>query len=300
MDPQTSVDRFLTHLKANGKTSLTVKAYRWGLQRFVGYCQKRNLVEVRDISSDDVTSFVEHFENHGHAPSTGNRMKAALNGLFSYLHAAGHVFHIPVALGYSRVVRPVPPVLVEKQRQQLDDVMAFRADLYLLLQLYLGKGLRLSEALDLDINDVEAKELVRVVGKGRKVRELDITPELRRAITRWLEEREAIMAQANPKSKRYNRRALFVNQWGWRLSPRRAQQLMRNRFDSIGLKRVTIHTLRHAFANELRGLKVDLRTIQEILGHANISTTQIYTHVSREDVSRALQGAARARAPDSR
>src|SRR5262249_52140700 len=97
------------------------------------------------------------------------------------------------------------------------------------------------------------------------------------------------------RSKRLDRRALFINKWGWRLSPRRAQQLLRTRFDEVGLEDVTVHTLRHAWAKSLVDQGTDLRTVQEALGHENISTTQIYTHVTREDVSRAVEKEAASR-----
>jgi len=145
---------------------------------------------------------------------------------------------------------------------------------------------------------VEGQSVLRVVGKRKRVQHLDITPDLRKALETWLPERDEILAKLARRAPGRRRRtvierqSLFITRQGRRLSPRGAQGLFQQCFEAAGLVRLTVHKLRHAFGKQLMNLGTDLRTIQEILGHADVRTTQIYTQVTREDVRRALEKAA--------
>lgn len=286
---QQHIDQYLRSLKANGKSPLTIRNYRWDLTHLRAFVEKRNL-DIRAITYDHVVDFITSYENTGKSVSTVNRMKACLNGFFSYLYQNGHLRKILFeTLGYGRIVRPRPRGLAPKERKELDRVMAFRADLYLLCWLYLGLGLRLTEALSFSVNDIEDRATLRVVGKRGKIRFLDIPAIIQKAAKAWLPIRAGQLAKIDHRSARVDRHALFISHRGWRLSPRGAQQLMRDRFISAGLERLTVHQLRHAFAKHLMAQGTDLRTIQEILGHAWVATTQIYTEVTREDIKNALK-----------
>ena len=289
MDSQQYIDRFLLSLQANGKSPLTVRNYRWDLTHLRAFVERKKL-HIRDITYDHVVQFITSYENSGKSVSTVNRMKACLNGFFSYINHNGLLGKILFeTLGYGRVTRPRPRGLAPKERKELDRVMAFRSDLYLLCWFYLGLGLRLTEALSLNVNDIEDRTTLRVVGKRGKIRFLDIPAIIRNAANAWLPVRDAQLAKIGHRSPRVDRHALFISHRGWRLSARGAQQLMRERFISAGLERLTIHQLRHAFAKHLLDQGTDLRTIQEILGHAWVATTQIYTEVTREDIKNALR-----------
>jgi site-specific recombinase XerD len=129
---------------------------------------------------------------------------------------------------------------------------------------------------------------------------LDITKELRQAINEWLPVRERRLVALRhrkpgqrPRKTLVEKEALFVSQNGWRLSPRGAQYIVGQCLESACLPRLTVHKLRHGFGKHLKDLGIDLRTIQEILGHEDPRTTQIYTQVTREDVKAALNRAAK-------
>jgi len=287
MDITQHIDQFLRHLKVNGKSPLTIRNYRWDLGHLTTFVTKQKL-ELREITNEHIVDFIDAYENTGKSVSTVNRMKACLNGFFSYLYKNGHLGKILFeTLGYGRVVRPRPRGLSPSERKNLDQVMSFRSDLYLLSCLYLGLGLRLTEALGLNVSDIDNQDVLRIVGKRGKVRFLDIPPTIKKAANEWLDARKDHGGILDPLPHP-DRHALFISSRGKRLSARGAQYLMRDRFVSAGLKRLTVHQLRHAFAKHLLAIGVDLRTIQEILGHAWVATTQIYTEVTREDVRSAI------------
>jgi integrase/recombinase XerC len=289
MVPTTAITQFLRYLKFNGRAPLTVTNYHYDLEHFSRFCEKRKL-EVQDVGSEAALDFIEQYENEGKSVASVNRMKASVNGLYRYLLETCIVTKLPfAAFRHGKLVRRPPRPLQDPERERLLKTLGFRPDLYLLGLLYLGKGLRLSEGVGLDLSDIEGRQTIRVVGKGSRVRYLDRTEDLDLALEHWLVERARILAKANPKSKRVDRRALFVNKRGWRLSARRAEGLIRDRFDEVGLKHLSPHGLRHAFAKRLMDQGTDIRTVQELLGHKNVATTQIYTDVTREDMRNALQ-----------
>ena len=141
-----------------------------------------------------------------------------------------------------------------------------------MLELMYGCGLRLAELVGLDVGDIDGSGLVRVTGKGRKTREVPLGRKAREALARWLPERERLAGAGEP--------ALFVGRRGRRLGPRSVQERLRRRALAAGVPgRPHPHMLRHAFASHLLESSGDLRAVQELLGHADIGTTQIYTHL---------------------
>jgi site-specific recombinase XerD len=299
MNIQETTDRFLTALASSGKSPLTARSYRWDLNRLTTYLA-HNPLDIKDLKYDHLAEFLKDYARRGHSPATVNRMKSSLTALFGYLYESGHISKIPFRkLGHEKIVRRSPRLLAEHEREDLSREASKRKDLWLLLCLYLGKGLRLSEALRLNVSDVEGHTVLRVVGKGKRVRLLDITADLKAAIEAWLPTRDRILSSLSRRSTGRTRRrttidreALFITRHGRRFSPRGAQALFQQCFEAAGLERLTVHKLRHAFGKHLMNQGTDLRTIQEILGHADVRTTQIYTQVTREDVRRALENAA--------
>lgn len=294
-----AIQKFLTALESSGKSPLTFRSYRWDLRRFAAFLE-HNPLAAKDITYDHLTAFLKEYAQRGHSPASVNRMKSSITTLFGYLYESGHISKIPFRkLGHEKIVRRSPRLIAERERQDLAREASKRKDLWLLLCLYLGKGLRLSEALRLNVSDVEGHNVLRVVGKGKRVRLLDITADLKAAIDAWLPSRDRILSSLFRRSAGRARRrttidreALFITRHGRRFSPRGAQALFQQCFEASGLERLTVHKLRHAFGKHLMNQGTDLRTIQEILGHADVRTTQIYTQVTREDVRRALENAA--------
>lgn len=293
------LSRFLKHLNTSGKSPLSLRTYKWDVSKFASFLGGHR--ELADVGLDDVTDFLTQWKRTKKAPATMNRMKSSISAFFSYLFEAGHIPKLPFrSLEHEKIVRRQPQPINEEERHALYAEATRRADVWLLVQLYLGKGLRLTEALRLNVTDVQSQPTLRIIGKGKKVRFLDITTELKKAIDRWLPvrlERLHKVLLRKPGQRRretaVDREALFLTQRGWRLSPRGAEYLIMECFKKSGLERLTVHKLRHGFGKQLMSLGIDLRTIQEILGHSHPTTTQIYTQVTREDVKAALNRAAK-------
>ena len=310
-----AVSQFLTFLKTSGKSSLTVRHYRWDLRHFVNHFSETR--PIMDLDLDQVIGFLDHYKKSPlpkrskqpklleRSEATVNRMKACVNSFFQYLVASDHLDSSPFEklphrrLKHDKIVAGRPQELKPSERIALYNAATTRKDLWLLLRLYLGKGLRLSEAVRLNVKDVIGRETLRVVGKNKRIRYLDVTPDLRDAIEQWLAARRLVLnrflEQVPGRQLRktpVEKEALFISGNGWQLSPRGAEFLFRDCFKRADLEWLTVHMLRHAFGKHLMKIGTDLRTIQEILGHADIRTTQIYTDVTRRDVQEALEKAA--------
>jgi len=274
---------------------LSQKSINWDMSQFMLRYGSWN---VKEIQVDHIASFLKSYKKQGKAPASVNRMKSTLKRFFTYLLEADHIKKMPfTALKHEKIVRKSVTPLKPEMRLALQNIASSKKNIFLLLHLYLGLGLRLSEALELNVSDVENQKVLRIVGKGKKVRHLNIKKSLRNAIDAWLTIRTPRLSNilSSKMKKRLrtkiNKDALFLTLRGTRLSSVHAQNLFRDCFRKAGLKNFTIHKLRHAFATNLVKTGTHIRTVQEILGHAHINTTQIYTTVTREDVDQALSRA---------
>jgi integrase/recombinase XerD len=236
-----------------------------------------------DVTARLLREYVYHLKDVGLAAASIRRNISALRTYFKFLLGEGHVTHDPSErLESPKRWRTLPDVLsvaeVEKllASPALDDPLVFRDRA--LLELAYGAGLRVSEWISIGVRDVMFDEgLVRVFGKGSKER---LVPIGRRAIGALA----SYVRELRPRLERgEGRGALFLNARGQPLTRMGAWKILRKYVDRAGIeKHVSPHTLRHSFATHLLEGGADLRAVQEMLGHADISTTQIYTHVDRE------------------
>ena len=279
------LERFIGHL--SGERNLSAKTcenYQRDLNRFADYLVRSTQVALDAIDPGHVRGFVAWRHRSGAGGRTIQRELSALRGFFRYLIREGAVGTNPAAgVGAPKSARRLPKVLDADQVAGLLDIderspLASRDRA--MLELVYSSGLRLSELVGLDVSDVDLKEnLVAVTGKGRKRRIVPVGRLARAAIEDWLRYR-AELARGRQK-------ALFLSARGTRLSPRAVQA----RFDRWArLKGVDVrvhpHLLRHSFASHLLESSGDLRAVQELLGHADISTTQVYTHLDFQHLSR--------------
>jgi integrase/recombinase XerC len=286
------VSAFLDHLRIERRASPhTLRSYAIDLGL---YC--RYLSEVMGEGSDPTAvdsmrlrRYSAWLSGQGYAASTVSRRLACVRSLFRYLRRSGRVASDPSAgLRNPKQPRRLPRLLrVEDVIRLLDavptDTPAGVRDRALFETLY-GGGLRVSEVVGLDLNDLDFdQEVVRVRGKGRRER---ICPIGRTAIAwteRWIRERRPKVA-FEP--------ALFLNQRGTRLTTRSVGRLLEGHLLRVGLMNsASPHTLRHSFATHLLDHGADLRSVQELLGHRNLTTTQIYTHVTKDRLRAIYHGA---------
>ena len=266
-----------------GASPRTHEAYGRDLERFAMYARINGSAAPTDVTARVLRDFVYHLKDLGLAPASIRRSISAVRTYFKFLLGEGHVVRDPSdRLETPRRWRSLPEVLTVDEVERLmsaptlDDPLAFRDRA--LLELAYGAGLRVSEWISIGTRDVLLEEgLVRVFGKGGKERLVPIGRGAIGAVAVYLRELRPRLERGKGKG------VLLLNARGEPLSRMGAWKLLRKYVERAGItKRVSPHTLRHSFATHLLEGGADLRAVQEMLGHADISTTQIYTHVDRE------------------
>ena len=285
----TSVAEYLGHLAVErGASKHTISAYRHDLDEYAGFLAARGVTPLYEATREDVTAYVASLRTRGLAPSTVERRVAAVKGLHKFLVREGVTENHPTArLPLPAVPERLPEVLsiddVDRLLSQpFPDTPAGLRDRTILEVLY-GCGLRVSELTGLDMTDLELPDgFIRVFGKGGKERVVPIGGMAANALAAYL---SAARPRLRLKSSisTTGASAVFLNQRGGRISRQSVFTLVRGYGARVGLE-LHPHTLRHSFATHLLEGGADLRALQEMLGHADISTTQVYTHVDRRHV----------------
>ncbi len=274
---------YLSYIRVEkGLSPRTVEAYGRDLQRWVGFISARGKASPREVRRQEVTAFLEELRRGGLSARSVARVTAALRGFQRFLLEMDMPELAPFTdLPSPRLPQRLPRVLSQREVEKLldqpvvEDPRGLR-DRAILETLY-GSGIRISELTGLDLEDLDLREReMRVMGKGAKERVVPVGEASANALREYL-------ALARPKlSRSPSQRALFLNQRGGRLTRQGAWEVVKKYAARAGLKdRMTPHTLRHSCATHLLENGADLRHIQELLGHASIATTQIYTHVSK-------------------
>ena len=281
------VGRYLDHLKVErGLSTHTVAAYRRDLGNYATYLDERGIDDPREARPEDVEDFVawlrrqESATGEPYASSSIARMVVAVRGLHRFLAREGlTAADVAADVATPSTSRPLPKALSVGQIDRLlgaptgDGPRALRDRA--MLELLYGAGLRISELTGLDIDDLDRSEqLVRVHGKGDKERVVPYGGSAADALDQWLVRGRP---QLTPTSS-----AVFVNTRGRRLTRQGVWKLVRSHAERVDLdEQVTPHALRHSYATHLLDGGADVRAVQELLGHASVTTTQIYTQVSR-------------------
>jgi integrase/recombinase XerC len=277
-DALTLVPEFLDHLRHERRLSPnTVSGYGRDLQAVVQFCRASILTDWRQLTAHHVRQFAADNHRRGLSGHSIQRRLSALRSFYAYLLREGKARNNPATdVRAPKSEQRLPAVLdVDAMAQLLnieaDDPLAIRD--HAMLELFYSSGLRLSELVALDCRDLDLSQgTMEVTGKGRKTRILPVGRQACLALRRWLQERAAL--NSDPDG------ALFLNRSGGRLSRRAVQQRLGHWARRQGMdSRVHPHMLRHSFASHLLESSGDLRAVQDLLGHADISTTQIYTHL---------------------
>ena len=298
----TRAEEFLAWLAVErGRSVRTVEAYRRDLLRYQEHLARagRSLDAAADT---DVVAFVRALKSDGLAAASVTRMLVSARGLHRFLVAEDHRTDDPTAdVEIPSLPRGLPKALsVARVASLMDAVVgddpAARRDRAVLELLY-GTGCRVSEAGSLSLPDVDLHDgLVRVTGKGAKERVVPLGRGAAEALERWLAPAGRGSLEPDRWARRGDAEAVFLNQRGGRLSRQGLWLVVRRHGDSAGLgSELTPHVLRHSCATHMLDGGADIRIVQEMLGHASVSTTQIYTRVSTERL-RAVYRAAHPRA----
>lgn len=282
------VDEFLGHMAVErGASQNTVDAYRRDLAAYVTFLEERAVGSLGDVNRDDLTAFIAGLRSRGLAPSSVERKVAAVKSFHKFLVREGVTEHHPTAsLELPRVPLRLPHALsvADVDRllsQSFPQGPAGLRDRAALEVLY-GCGLRASELVSLDLADLDlSEELLRVVGKGGKERLVPIGSAALRALEAYLRGgRPHLRSRA---ALRQDPGAVFLSQRGGRLSRQSVHVIVRKWGRLAGLE-LHPHMLRHSYATHMLQGGADLRALQELLGHSDISTTQVYTHVDLRHV----------------
>jgi len=270
---------FLRHLERERNASPnTIRAYGEDLRQFTDYLEGALGREPRPEEADHVLirGFLAELHRRGLKKVSSARKLAGLRTFFRFLCREGRLERNPARVLLSpRLEKRIPAPLEEAQVEALldvpgDDAASTRARA--ILELLYATGIRCAELVGLDVGEIDLDaRMVRVLGKGRKERIVLFGTRAQEALRSWL----AARAGLRPKTD-----GVFINLRGGRLSDRSVRALVSRRVKQVALtRRCSPHTLRHSFATHLLARGADLRAIQELLGHASLSTTQRYTHV---------------------
>jgi integrase/recombinase XerC len=309
---------FLDHLRLNENASAhTVRAYESDLSQFITFvaahlARRRSDLLATDFNQNHIRAFLGDLHKRGNSRSSAARKLAAIRTFGRYMRREGSIDGDPAALvGTPRREQRLPAHLAEAEMSRLLEMPDASTPLgrrdRAIMELFYASGLRLSELVGLGLEDVNvSSRVVRVLGKGGKERIVPFNRTTERALREWMRDREDLEAGLRGPGSgirdagsggrgvgsgmrdrgrgvrlRRNAEPLFLNYRGGRLSTRSVDRLVRRYVAACSARfGISPHALRHSFATHLLERGADLRVIQELLGHARLSTTQRYTHVN--------------------
>lgn len=279
------VGTFVDHLRQERQLSLhTVSGYERDLGKLVDYCQQTRVTDWSGLGSAQARAFVAQLHRHGLSGRSIQRVLAAARGLSRYLRREHGLRHDPFGgIRAPKTPKKLPRALSVEQASLLvaveaNEPLAIRDRA--MLELFYSSGLRLAELVGLDVQDLDfSAGLVKVLGKGAKERVVPVGRHALDACREWLTHRDAL--------RRGQHNALFLSNRGERIGARAVQRRLQHWAIRQGLATpVHPHMLRHSFASHLLESSGDVRAVQELLGHAHIGTTQVYTHLDFQHLAK--------------
>jgi integrase/recombinase XerC len=286
---QREVAEYLKHLEKERDVSPhTVKAYGRDLAAFNDFCDRYyGNWDWKTVDRLGLRGFLGELQRRGLSKRSAARALSAVRSFYRFLHEHHSIpNNLARAARLPKLDKRLPTYMDREQTGRLFEWAEARADGdemiptrdLAILELFYSTGIRLSELSGMNLVDIDLlSDQVKVRGKGRKERIVPVGSRAVLALRRYLKHREPLVAR--PGS---DRSALFVSRRGKRVAPRGIQRIVHRMFDAIGGNGLRVHSLRHTFATHMLDAGADLRAVQELLGHASLSTTQVYTHTSVE------------------
>lgn len=279
------IDEFQRYLLIDqGKSQNTIQSYTLDLKKFINFIQKNGVTEISNINKDTVQLFLVYMNNQDYSVSTTNRIVSTLRQFFHYLAREQLIDTNPMELIKSAKKRvKLPKSLSAKEVEQLISAPDTNTNHGIrdraILELMYATGLRVSELTNLKISELHLElGFLQTVGKGNKERLVPMGEEAVYWVKKYFDEVYPVYAK-----NKQNSQILFLTQRGQQFTRQGIWKNLKKYVVSSGIKAdVSPHMLRHSFATHLLEHGADLRLVQELLGHADISTTQIYTHISNQ------------------
>jgi integrase/recombinase XerD len=289
------IESFLNYLRVEkGFSNNTTAAYHNDLGQMAKYADNASAgMDWAGFSRQNMLSYLLNLKERNYAVTTVARKVAAAKSFFGFLLAEGKIKTNPMDnISSPKVGKALPDTLSITQVRELlaqptklvtPEAKRDRA----MLELLYASGMRVSELVNLNLIDIDTGNgFVRPFGKGKKERMVPVYPRAAQSVAEYIKDIRPLYVHDG------NEKALFVNQRGDRLTRQGLWQILKGYAKIAGLeRRVTPHTLRHSFATHMLNGGADLRSVQELLGHANISTTQIYTHLTSDHIRQAYDRA---------
>ena len=268
-------------LKIKNYSSHTISNYERDINRFLLFLNESK-ISPTDVSKSDITSWIISLRKSGLGNRSIQRNISSVKNFYKFIYKTGLLDSDPFESVQSpKIPETLPKALTPEDVEKLLSFQPksksdFRDKAF--LELLYSSGLRVSEAVGVNLSSFESElSFVKVLGKGKKERMLPVGKFAKEAIEKWLVEREHIAKDTN---------ALFINKYGKRISIRAMQERIYNISIAQGLSPVSPHMLRHSFATHILESSGDLRSIQEMLGHSSLSTTQIYTKLNFQQLAK--------------
>jgi integrase/recombinase XerD len=277
-----AINDFIAALSAQRNASAnTICAYGTDLRQLLDFLTRRDVTDWRDMTAEHVAGFVTHLGERRYASTSVARKIAALKTFTHYLMRK-HLLEVDPTLTLTapKVKKDHPRVLSPEQAQRFfqhvgTSTAAGQRD-FAMLHCLASTGMRVTELVTTNVDDLDlARGHIRCRGRGGRIRTLPLSLAAQHALAVYLGDGRRDLAHSSEEN------ALFVNHHGQRLTRQGFWLIMKQYARSAGITQVTPHTLRHSFALDMLGKGADLRTVQSLLGHANISTTLVYAHMSR-------------------
>ena len=278
------VEQYLDHLNfERGLSSRTIYEYHQELLRFLEFTSAKNDNLPENVTRSDIRDYVFHLSKSGLAPTSVRRAQSSLRTYFGFLLEEGLLDKDPTeGLESPKIGRPLPTVLSTQEINDFLNALEMSSPFHwrdkAILEVLYATGIRVSELINLKLTNIDIREgFCTVTGKGSKERVVLLGEPAREALGFYLKNLRIKLDRG--KTDGY----VFLNRNGGRLSRTAIWNIVRQAAQAAGInKKVSPHTLRHTFATHLLEGGADLVTVQELLGHSDISTTQIYTHLDRE------------------
>ncbi len=279
MDDVQYVSEYLDYLEIEKGLSVnTTDAYRRDLLSFVNFCIDRGVSQIKDIQRSDLNAFILKLREANYSPTSVTRKIASLRGFFKWFCANEYGTSNPAqTLELPKLPKRLPKVMtVEELNTILNSDL--NTEESLIVELLYGCGLRVSELVNLKLNNIDiSSKYIQCFGKGSKERIVPFGEKAKAALNKFLKTRDMILL----KNKIENSKVLFLKPDGKQITRQDVYNFIRKQGEKIH-KHISPHTLRHSFATHLLENGADLRVVQELLGHSDVSTTQLYTHITKK------------------